>query len=162
MRPLSEMRLDLIGAAERGGRSLGFRTLARLAGCQRKHAAASLVSGCAGIAGRERLTRADLTGESVVFRVGAGRTMRVDHPAHRGAGHDSSQRTTTERRAGDVVEMLVDALRLPLAIDAAHRVGQLGIVAAGIADRTFQTLSQRGDDRGRQRLDGTLGRRRRD
>src|SRR6185503_9317376 len=113
MRPRSEKR-RLLGEAPRAGWSDGFRTLARLAGCQREHAAATLVRGSAHMPRRERLACRNLAGQRVVLGVRTGRTAGVDHPADLRAGQHGGERTAAERGAQHVVEMLVDALCLPL------------------------------------------------
>src|SRR6185503_17046040 len=144
-RPRSEKR-RLLGEAPRAGWSDGFRTLARLAGCQREHAAASLVRGSADMPCRERLTRRNLAGQRVVLGVRTRRTAGVDHPAHFRAGQHCGERTAAERGAQHVVEMLVNALCLPLAVDAADDRRQLLVVAAGVGDGTLEAFAQRDDD----------------
>jgi hypothetical protein len=93
------------------------------------------------VTGGERLTGGDFAGEGIVLGVGASRTVGINHPANLGAGHNCSQRTPTESGSRYVVEVLVDALCLPLAIQTADHVGQLFVVAGGVADRTLKPLA---------------------
>ena len=54
--------------------------------------------------------------------------------------------------AEQVVEVLVDALRLPLPVDAAGPLGDGVVVALAFGDAALEALAQRGDE-----LDGELG-----
>ena len=106
----------------------------------------------AGVPGRERLTELDDAGEGVVLGVGAGRTVGVDDPADGGAGLDRVALAAAVGEAEHVVELLVDALRLPLAVDGASPFGDGVVVAVALVDAALEPLAQRHDQPGRERL----------
>ena len=82
----------------------------------------------------------------VVRAVGAGGTARVDHPPARLTRGQRGEDATAVGEAHQVVEVVVDVLRLPLAVHGADALGDLVVVAVGGRDTVGDARAQRADE----------------
>ena len=98
----------------------------------------------------------DRAGEGVVLAVRRRRPVRIDLPDHRRPGGNGGGHALAVGEAEQVVELLVDALRLPLAVHAAGPLGDGVVVAVTVGDAALEALAQRADE-----LGGELGAHRR-
>src|SRR5262249_26240134 len=90
----------------------------------------------------ERLTDRDRTGQRVVLAVRRGRSGGGDDPLHRGGRAQAGEHALAPREAEEVVELLVDALRLPLAVDAPRLSGDAVVLPLALCDGALEAVVQ--------------------
>ena len=100
-----------------------------------RQAAAAGVGRGAGVAGREGRAGSDAPLQRVVLAVRAGADRRVERPTGRAGRRRTPRRRRGRRRgASRSSSMVVDALRLPLAVDRPGLLGELLVVAVDSLD----------------------------
>ena len=113
---------------------------------RQREAAATRVGRGRGVPGGERLAGRDRTGERVVLAVGAGGVIGVERPRQLAAGFDRDRHATAEGIAEHVVELVVDPLRLPLAVDRPDTTGGVVVVAGTLGDGALEAGAERIDE----------------
>src|SRR6188508_3352639 len=121
-------------SANASGAGGGWRLAARartlsLVACEQ--AAASGVGRRREVPGGERAAGRDGALHHVVRALGAGGTARVDHPPARLTRGERGEDAAAVGEAQQVVEVVVDVSRLPLAVHGADALGDLVVVAVG-------------------------------